>query len=471
MSSSKKRSINNSNRNRNRNKNFSITIPSQPKRVKIQSSPSFLEKTFRQLLLSKLDTVKINYRDIELDYRLGKPLLQNRYLLEFKNKENKTCFELEYDYDYITEKFSSASLNDYFYSNSINMSNCIEPDIYKLLTSTEWNDYFMSLFDCINIELGITRFTLQDSSSLYLANCRFPLGLLKILQTGYGFYNRYGFYFLDTDIEQTNTILKQIHDMSNLEIDKFFNMINNNDNDNDNDNYNNDNNDNIDINNMNDNKYIESFLLKYSIDKKDKVSFLIKIILKLCNNYIKYSKSKKNLNRTMNNRTMNNRTMNNRTMNNTNHNKNNHLRHNTLIKSTENNKLPQHNFSYLRETTKSNINRVIKIIEDIIKQKFSSLVSQNKKGKGKGKGKSNKTNKTTKSKKNNILNFIKTYNHESIDSNDLFDSFSNTVSSFNDNYNKSETIPEIIIIEPYIKPNLVISENEDQNFIPVITIK
>ena len=156
----------------------------------------------------------------------------------FKMGENKNM-------DCITMSFSEnkSKLDDYFLNNikSIkeNSSNeeLKEPCIPKKrsvgvqnitnigvenIPNKEVNNFFFDLFDALNIEMNVQEFTLHDSSHLKLIRCKYELSLIKMIESGYGFYNKFGFLLKNLNIESMNKILLDLKIQSELSINDFF---------------------------------------------------------------------------------------------------------------------------------------------------------------------------------------------------------------------------------------------------------
>lgn len=134
----------------------------------------------------------------------------------FKMGENNdmNCITLEIHNSYI---ISYSKLFDYFfYKEKIE---CIQKLGFK---KEELNQFFFNLFDAINIELNIKQFLLEDGSHLKLNMCEYELNELKMLESGYGFYNKLGFYYETKTIPEMNELLTVIEEKSNLNINIFF---------------------------------------------------------------------------------------------------------------------------------------------------------------------------------------------------------------------------------------------------------
>jgi hypothetical protein len=153
-------------------------------------------------------------------------------LITFQNKEikieisnNNIIFKMgeNNDMDCITLEIHNSydipysKLYDYFfYTEKIE---CIKKLGFK---KEEVNEFFFNLFDAINIELNIEQFLLEDGSHLKLNMCEYELNELKMLESGYGFYNKLGFYYETKTINEMNRLLIELEEKSKFNIIKFF---------------------------------------------------------------------------------------------------------------------------------------------------------------------------------------------------------------------------------------------------------
>ena len=154
------------------------------------------------LIFSKvISTVNIIYKDEDIECKIG----NSKFEFIYKDKdededededktEDKVANKAKIIY-YKDEKY--AKLTDFF--NYSNILSIIKPDKNKL------NKLLFEIFDIINIKLKFNAFLLIDNSHLNLNNCKYPLGTLKKIQSGYTTYNTYGFYSIEYDtIEEAN---------------------------------------------------------------------------------------------------------------------------------------------------------------------------------------------------------------------------------------------------------------------------
>ena len=81
----------------------------------------------------------------------------------------------------------------------------------------------MRLINAININLFIIKCELQDGSTLIINDCKYPLYSIKAVQTGYNFYNQYGFFNKNyDDIKNANYELSII---KKLQSQRLFELI------------------------------------------------------------------------------------------------------------------------------------------------------------------------------------------------------------------------------------------------------
>ena len=161
------------------------------------------------LIFSKvISTVNIIYKDEDIECKIGNSKFEFIYKDKDKDKdededktEDKVANKAEIIY-YKDEQY--AELTDFF--NYSNILSIIKPDKNKL------NKLLFEIFDIINIKLKFNAFLLIDNSHLNLNNCKYPLGTLKKIQSGYTTYNTYGFYS-----KEYNTIKEANNEIANYE--------------------------------------------------------------------------------------------------------------------------------------------------------------------------------------------------------------------------------------------------------------
>ena len=139
---------------------------------------------------------------------------ENSIIFKLGENENMYCITLSF-------KKNNSKLEDYFLNNV--KSKCIV-NLQKTLTKDAVNKLFFDLFDAINIEMDVKIFSLEDSSKLILKRCNYELSLLKMIESGYGFYNKFGF-FNKIEINDMNTLLSELKQQSIMNINIFFEQI------------------------------------------------------------------------------------------------------------------------------------------------------------------------------------------------------------------------------------------------------
>jgi len=189
---------------------------------------------FHTLVYSrKYEIVDIIFNGVKLKFKIG-----NNNIILYYNDTKESCIFLSYK-----DKIKQAYLIDFFSNN--NKTECIKNNtnitiIDNLVLSKPiveskalWNLFFMSLFDSININLQIQTFLVDDQSTLHINKCKYPLFSFKYIQSGYSFYNQYGFINKNyNNIEDANIELLITNDLSlkplNFVLDLKFNNNNQN---------------------------------------------------------------------------------------------------------------------------------------------------------------------------------------------------------------------------------------------------
>ena len=137
-------------------------------------------------------------------------IFQNVITFQMGENNNINCIEFE-----IKKESETSELKNYFNRND--KLECIE----KFQNKKEINQFFFDLFDAINIEMNLKKCTLEDVSELKLNMCSYDLHYLKMMESGYGFYNKFGFFY-NVDIIKMNTILLKIKEKAEMNIKTFF---------------------------------------------------------------------------------------------------------------------------------------------------------------------------------------------------------------------------------------------------------
>ena len=205
----KSKKINSKSKNINKFHGGSNSIFNQSVNSSIDNSPEKLNLfnilttsfTYRlkitSLITFKGITLKIDIIDGDIIFKMGK-------------EDEDKCI-----YFSISLPRKESILEDYFYN--YNKSSCIE----KFQFNEEVNNFFFELFNAINIEIKINKFKLIDNSKLLLNMCDYSLSNLKMIESGYSFYNKFGFYN-EIEITKMNEFLAEIKQKSEMNIINFF---------------------------------------------------------------------------------------------------------------------------------------------------------------------------------------------------------------------------------------------------------
>jgi len=180
--------------------NSSSSIGNSPEKLNLSIilHDSFTyRRKITSLITFKGITLKVDIIDGDIVFKMGK-------------EDEDKCI-----YFSISLPRKESILEDYFYN--YNKSSCIE----KFQFNEEVNNFFFELFNTINIEIKINKFKLIDNSKLLLNMCDYSLSNLKMIESGYSFYNKFGFYN-EIEIEKMNEFLAEIKQKSEMNIINFF---------------------------------------------------------------------------------------------------------------------------------------------------------------------------------------------------------------------------------------------------------
>jgi hypothetical protein len=202
-------------------KNKSIknkSIKNKSIKIRIQKGG---ENTFESLFLSEKTIANITYNGTNFGYFafINNVQHKNREIIYLGDTVNKYimgesenhCISIN-----IPNEKDIAHLDGFFYNKST--LECISK------TSIKAPEFF-PLFDIFVQELKKTHLSTYDASILKLKNCNYTLGKLGLLQKGYTYYNKYGFYLSDymkpnddtlEQIQTTNNKIKAVADETKI---------------------------------------------------------------------------------------------------------------------------------------------------------------------------------------------------------------------------------------------------------------
>lgn len=214
----------------------------------------------KDLIIGK-NTVKLL---VSFDGIKFKCLFGNFNLIIGDNEDDtKSCVKVEYTFDENENLLNLCELTYFFYNMS--KSSCIVQDeeespdnkiinnrefkatLSKMSVSSkippdynkQFNAKILEFIDIINTNIGILCCLLQDKANINTLNCEsITLSPFKLFERGYGFYNEFGYLFMnssnvnpddikDFDDIKKNGLIETSVDMSNhflLEINKIANL-------------------------------------------------------------------------------------------------------------------------------------------------------------------------------------------------------------------------------------------------------
>ena len=152
---------------------------------------------------------------ITMSFSENKSKLDDYFLNNIKSiKENSSNEELKKPEPCIPKKRSVGV------QNITNINKGVEN-----IPNKEVNNFFFDLFDALNIEMNVQEFTLHDSSHLKLIRCKYELSLIKMIESGYGFYNKFGFLLQNLNIKSMNEILLDLEKLVSIGLIELTNLI------------------------------------------------------------------------------------------------------------------------------------------------------------------------------------------------------------------------------------------------------